>query len=312
MIRRVQPKPRTPSQPQQIHTFNTDWVLANFAIIGELGSGGYGVVYHAIERSSNRHVALKKMKYGTDKEKQIVDNEKDIMNNIYQYLLQNGSYSHIVEPLGFFVVNNCAYLVMEYLEGGDLRKYINNMRLMGAQISNEKALEIIYQVSFAVNQLLLNNIIHGDIKPENILFTQDYKVKLADFGLSRQMQDGRSYLTVQGGTFTFQAPELLTGSEQQGNSRVVQRPAADIWAIGIMMFELLAKHHPFFTNDEQNLPLLELIRRITKDAPAELPNQYSIDLKNLIGDMLEKLPSRRITAAQILEREEMAQFRANN
>ncbi|KAA6387066.1 MAG: putative AUR protein kinase [Streblomastix strix] len=295
-----------------IHTFNTNWVLANFAIIGELGKGGYGVVYHAIEISSNRHVALKKMKYGTDKEKLNANKEKDMMVLSYQSHHQNGSQSHIVEPLGFFVDNNSAYLVIEYFKNGDLRKYINSMRSMGAEINDDKALKIIYQLSDAVYQIHLINIIHGDIKPENILLTQDYKVKLTDFGLAKQMPDGRSYLTVQGGTFTFQAPELLTGSKQQGDNRVVQRSSADIWAIGISMFELLAQRHPFFTNDEGNPSTKELIRRITEDAPAKLPDHYSINLKDLIRDMLEKDSSRRITAEKILEKPEVAQFRANN
>ncbi|KAA6376551.1 MAG: hypothetical protein EZS28_027924, partial [Streblomastix strix] len=75
------------------------------------------------------------------------------------------------------------------------------MKNSGTEITNVKAFEIIKQVALALNQLHMNGIIHGGyIKPENILLTEDFQVKLSDFGLTRKLQEGREYTTNHGGT----------------------------------------------------------------------------------------------------------------
>ncbi|KAA6354762.1 MAG: hypothetical protein EZS28_049711, partial [Streblomastix strix] len=147
------------------------------------------------ERRRQRIVAIKEVDYDSDEEKQRFDKEVSVMRDVYHILQQASSSSsssssqssdsqpsfiHVVEPLGYFLNEDKdkAYLVLEYCENGDLRQYIQKMKDSGTEITEAKAFELIRQVTLALNQLHMNGIIHGDIKPENILLTKDFQVKL--------------------------------------------------------------------------------------------------------------------------------------
>ncbi|KAA6374548.1 MAG: putative AGC family protein kinase, partial [Streblomastix strix] len=305
------PAPIDPNAP-----FNTTWDKTDFEKVKKLGRGGFGTVWCMMERSTQRVVAIKVVDYDTQQAQDMILKERDIMLNIYETIKKSsppGSFIHVVQPLGFFLSKDStkAYLVLEFCSRGDMRKYITNMRESGTEISNKRAFELIAQIISAVDQLHANGIIHGDLKPENVLVMKDYRVKLSDFGLARKIEEGRDYFTAMGGTTIYLGPELLQNqvepSQGQGAKKLMQTPAADIWAIGIMIFELLAQRHPFFDAKEGNLPLLELARRITVEKPAELPSHYSENLRKLIRNMLTKDPSRRITSADILEIPEVAE-----
>ncbi|KAA6357410.1 MAG: putative MAP kinase kinase skh1/pek1 [Streblomastix strix] len=156
----------------------------------------------------------------------------------------------------------------------------------------------------------MNGIIHGDIKPENILLTKDFQVKLSDFGLTRKLQEGRGYTTNHGGTTYYLAPELLQSQSARGKR--MQTIAADIWSFGILLYELLAQKHPFFNSDDIDLSPLEIYHRIIDEEPADLPDHYSKNLKRLIRQMLIKDAARRITAEAILEVHEVAISQTRN
>ncbi|KAA6385034.1 MAG: putative NEK protein kinase [Streblomastix strix] len=310
--------------------FNTTWEKSDFEKVKKLGKGAFSTVWCMKEKSTQRVFAVKVVDFDTQQEQESILKERDILLSIYQTILNSGSptqYIHVVQPLGFFLNEDedsyRAYLVLEYCSRGDLRKYIQNMKKSGTEISDRRAFELIAQIISAVHQLHANSIIHGDLKPENVLVMEDYKIKLSDFGLARKIQEGRDYLTAMGGTTPYLGPELLqkkveSNSYQQDENatsvqkRLIQTPASDIWAVGTMMFELLAQHHPFFDNNGGDIPLLELVRRITEEQPAELPSHYSDNLRKLIKDMLTKDPSRRITSEDILEIPEVAEFLTNN
>ncbi|KAA6356190.1 MAG: putative Serine/threonine-protein kinase Nek11, partial [Streblomastix strix] len=211
------------------------------------------------------------------------------------------------------------YLVMELCSGGDLRGYINNLQKIGAEIGAKKCWEFVSSIVSAVNQLHIHDIIHGDLKPENVLLTEDIKVKMADFGLSRKLQQGKEYQTYHGGTKFYLAPEIqkdeidqiLTAGKQNQRlpiMRITQTKAVDIWAIGIMLYELLAQHHPFIHSDDDPAGIsdIQIAHRIVTEEPSELPSHYPDSLKKLIKAMLQKDPSRRISAKEILSIPEVA------
>ncbi|KAA6381679.1 MAG: putative NEK protein kinase [Streblomastix strix] len=281
------------------------------------------------QKSTQRIVAVKELSYYSKEEKATFFQEAFVMRDVYRIVQQASSSSlsqssdsqppfiHVVEPLGYFIneEGDKAYLVLEFCSNGDMRKYINDMRKMGADIKDERAFELIGQIVSAVNQLHDINIIHGDVKPENILMTEDFRIKLSDFGLARKLQEGREYITHLGGSTLFLSPELLQSQSTQSDGtrygkkepqKLVQTRAADIYSIGVMLFELLAQRNPFIDNNEGDISLFEIITRIINEEPAELPSHYSDSLKNLIKRMLAKDPSRRITAEAILEFPEVA------
>ncbi|KAA6370866.1 MAG: hypothetical protein EZS28_033607, partial [Streblomastix strix] len=122
------------------------------------------------------------------------------------------------------------------------------------------------------------------------------------FGLSRKLQQGKDYLPFIGGTLLYLPPEFLqvkSGQSGEQQLSISQIKAADIWALGITLFEILAQYHPFVGSDI-GIPLNELIRRVTEDNPPELPLHYPENMRNLIKAMLDKNPDQRITAKQII------------
>ncbi|KAA6353776.1 MAG: hypothetical protein EZS28_050697 [Streblomastix strix] len=138
----------------------------------------------------------------------------------------------------------------------------------------QKAWEMVGQVIESLNQLHANGIIHGDMKPENILLAEVFEVKLADFGLTKRLQEGRDFTTAVGGTACYLSPELQKADDSQQNRKIEQKrmqtKAADIWA-------------------EKNISLGELVLRVTTIDPPEIPTHYSESLRKLIRRMLEKV-----------------------
>ncbi|KAA6360719.1 MAG: putative NEK protein kinase, partial [Streblomastix strix] len=257
-----------------------------------LGNGAFGVVRHVIKKNTQHHMAWKEVNYETPEEIEKVNREIQMMKNSYNTILQsNPSFIHIIQPIGFFEDQDehKGYIVMEYCSKGDLRKYINNMKETRTEITPQLAYEMIGQIASSLFQLHSNGILHADLKPENVLLIEGFKVKLADFGLARQLQIGRDYTTNHGGTFLFKAPEILSQKtiSEVSREKLIQSSAADIWAFGVMIFELLAQRHPFFDNNEV-LNEQEFIRRVVSLPPAEIPEHYPLKLKNLIKQMLIK------------------------
>ncbi|KAA6392114.1 MAG: putative NEK protein kinase [Streblomastix strix] len=279
--------------------------LIVFRKLNLLGRGTFGEVYLQKEKSTDRDVAIKRMLYVSDQDKAFVNREL--------------SFLPIVKPLGFFLNDrkNKAFLVMEYCANRDIRRFIESMKVPGTEITPQRYWEIVAQIAYSLNLLHINGIIHLDLKPDNILLTKDYKVKITDFGFSRQLQVGREYVSVHGGTLIYQAPELLLnfvkvsnqtlkGNEQDKKSQLIQTKAVDIWSFGVILFELLAQKHPFFDiKVEANLSEIEIISRIVSMPPALLPEHYPLRLKELIKQMLLKDPSQRISADQILMQPEV-------
>ncbi|KAA6358750.1 MAG: hypothetical protein EZS28_045723, partial [Streblomastix strix] len=107
--------------------------------IKKIGKDKFGNVYNMQEISTQLIVAIKECDYDTDEEKEMVNKEVSVMRDIYGTISksaqQSSSFLHIVQPLGFFINEDKAYFVMEYCAGGDLRKYINDLRKIEAEFS---------------------------------------------------------------------------------------------------------------------------------------------------------------------------------
>ncbi|KAA6378471.1 MAG: putative NEK protein kinase [Streblomastix strix] len=281
----------------------------------DIKKGAFGTVLFAEHTKTNKIVALKLLNYGQDEQKQRVDNEYKLMTSAFKTMkkaLAKDAFLPFVEPIDFFTSDdkNIAYIVLEFCVNGDMRDYIKDMMKKGTKLSEDKCYEIIGEISSALNQMHKNRVIHADMKPENVLFTEDYKVKLGDFGLSRKLQEGRDYTSsLLGGTLAYLAPELLPrtrsneGENQQ--SAICETTAVDIWALGVIIFELLTWVHPF-SHGKINASSLEIIFSVQNEDPSKVPENYSDNLKNLIMRMLQKDETRRITAEQILAIPEVA------
>ncbi|KAG1785573.1 Pkinase-domain-containing protein [Suillus plorans] len=176
------------------------------------------------------------------------------------------------------------YLILEYVEGGELFDYLCNK----GRLSTFEALGYFQQIISAIDYCHRLNIAHRDLKPENLLMDQNKNIKVADFGMAAwQARSKNGLLQTACGSPHYAAPEVIMGKEYNGR-------ASDIWSCGVILFALLVGRLPF---DDEDLPtLLDKVKSGKFDMPA------GIDLlaKDLITKMLQKDVVKRITIPEIL------------
>ena len=177
------------------------------------------------------------------------------------------------------------YLILEYVEGGELFDYLCTK----GRLSSTEALEYFQQIIFAINYCHRFNIAHRDLKPENLLLDSDKNIKVADFGMAAwQKSNSSGMLQTACGSPHYAAPEVIEGQAYNGSM-------ADIWSCGVVLFALLAGRLPF--DDEDLHTLLEKV----KVGKFTMPPDIDSRAKDLISRMLEKNVSKRITVPEILK-----------
>ena len=231
--------------------------FSNFKLILPLAKGGYGTVGLYKKTSTGDMYAIKSVDINNMKEKKLsktLQNERNILKGV--------SSDYVVNSYYIFKDNKNYYFVMEYLPGGDVYNLLSSIILPFSTIQL-----IIAETLLAIYYLHSINIIHHDIKPENILITKDGHFKLSDFGLSKTINEEKvkddeekdspqnkssSYSSSSSlssnehehddnkteGTLFYMAPELFTSDFPVGKS-------IDYWAVGIVLFELFTFKVPF-------------------------------------------------------------------
>ncbi|EXF81500.1 hypothetical protein CFIO01_10323 [Colletotrichum fioriniae PJ7] len=174
------------------------------------------------------------------------------------------------------------YLVLEYVEQGDLFDYINT----NGRFTEEGAMFLFRQMMSALQYCHSFNICHRDLKPENILLTPDNKVKIADFGMAALHQSSEHRLVTACGSPHYAAPELLKHKHYRGDK-------ADIWSLGVILYALLAACLPFDDPD------IGALLQKTKRGIYEIPDFLSPEAKDLIRRMLVANPDTRISIKEM-------------
>ncbi len=214
--------PPTPDELNQL--------LPQLDVLGLLGCGGMGAVYKARQKSLERLVALKIIKAELANAHGFADRfEREAK------ALAKLNHPNIVGVHDFGKVNDVYYLIMEYVDGTDLRQLIASTELQPAQ-----ALAIVPQVCSALQFAHDQGIVHRDVKPENILVDKNGTIKVADFGLAKLLSEQHADLTATNqvmGTVKYMAPEQFEGS-----GRIDHR--ADIYSLGVVFYELLTGELP--------------------------------------------------------------------
>ncbi|THC99085.1 hypothetical protein EYZ11_001406 [Aspergillus tanneri] len=173
------------------------------------------------------------------------------------------------------------YLVLEYVEGGELFDYVSNH----GPLPEEEAVRIFRQIIAGLGHCHRFNICHRDLKPENILLDAWHNVKLADFGMAALQPIGH-WLNTSCGSPHYAAPEIIYGRRYRGDK-------ADIWSCGIILYALLTGYLPF---DGGDLPkTLQLVKK----AEFFIPREISYEAADLIQRILQKKPEDRITMDNI-------------
>ena len=256
--------------------------VGKYRVVDFIGAGGMGEVYRAIDQNSGRIVALKILTglAADPRSAGRFRNEARI-----QAGLQHPGIARLYEYLEF---DGRPCLVLEFIDGptleADLREH--------GPLSPRSAAGLAKQVASAVAYLHERNIVHRDLKTSNVKVTPGGQTKLLDFGIARAEDTER--LTQTGtvvGTVETLAPELIDGQPAS--------PRSDVWALGVMLFELLTGRLPF-----QAGTILETCRQILRDTPprpSELRADGRRELDDIVGRCLRKKPRQRFAdAAELL------------
>jgi tetratricopeptide (TPR) repeat protein len=267
--------------------------IPGYEILGELGEGGMGMVYKARQVAAGRVVALKMIHPGL-----YVGAERFGRFRREAEATARLSHPNIVQIHEVGEHAGQPYFSLEFCEGGTLAG-----RLAGQPLTAEAAARLMQAVASAVDAAHKQGVIHRDLKPGNILLTADGTPKVADFGLARQL-DGDDALTATNqplGTPRYMAPEQVGGAKTVG-------PAADVWALGVILYECFTGRPPFLAASTTDV-LMQVkdkdpvsLRQINPSLPRDLD---TITLK-----CLQKDPARRYASAADLA-EDLRRWQAN-
>ena len=252
-----------------------------FEIIAPIGSGGMGTVYKAIDRKRDQTVAIKVLdrRYDLDKKRRKQDylGREVLIAASLQHPCIIRMHKEIVEQEDLRGnVRRC--LVMEYIDGHNLRKHIKERDLSMPQM-----IDLTIRLCHGLDFLHQHGIVHRDIKPENFLFSRDMrKVKIVDFGLSKSNASWRTrWMKEGGGTRRYMSPEQLAKKKLDARS--------DIFSLGITLYELFAGRHPCDGQDAR-----EIMRQIRSSKyKFEPPSKYNPDVPRQMDQVILKALRRR-------------------
>jgi eukaryotic-like serine/threonine-protein kinase len=258
--------------------------VPGYEILDRLGEGGMGVVYKARQLGLNRLVALKMIRDG-------IHARPDLLTRfrIEAEAVARLGHPNVIQIYDIGEVDNLPFVVLELLEGGSLAD-----RLASTPQSGRPSAELLVTLARAVHAAHDAGIVHRDLKPTNILFTADGVPKVTDFGLAKLLESD-SKQTESGlivGSPSYMAPE-----QARGQSREI-RPAADTYALGAILYEMLTGRPPF----KGETPI-ETMRQVIDDdpvRPSRLVPRVARDLETISLKCLKKAPHNRYESAQSL------------
>lgn len=228
-----------------------DVIGQRYKIISELGKGGMSDVYEARDVIFRREVALKIIKYENAKR---IDNLIRFQNEARFSAAFN--HPNIVKIYDYGEYNNLPYIVTEYVKGQTLRDVLDYKRCF----SLNESCSIMLQLCDALIEVHFKNIVHRDIKPQNVYYASDGEIKLGDFGISVLLGSGMNVNENKKvmGTAQYLAPELVYGEKATFQS--------DIYAMGITFFELLTGRVPFDGKNPHDVAVMQ----VEKEVPSPL------------------------------------------
>lgn len=265
------------------HRAEDAWpTVPEYEILGELGRGGMGVVYQALQQSLNRLVALKVVH-----RRRLDDAEWLRRFRAEAKAIGRLQHPHIVQIHDVLERDGQPVLVLEFCAGGSLAQ-----RLAGSPLSDPESAALASKLARAIDHAHQHGILHLDLKPANVLFTAAGEPKITDFGLARSTAgDPRQTPTgVVAGTPSYMAPEQIRGGPGSGDPRV------DVYGLGATLYEMLTGHPPFQADTS-----IATARKVVEQPlvpPSRLRPNVCKDLEAICVRCLEKDPRRRYPNAR--------------
>jgi serine/threonine protein kinase/sugar lactone lactonase YvrE len=255
-----------------------------YQLVREIGVGGMGRVFQAVDTETGRAVAAKIM---------LLEDERDLQSLLrFQQegaVLSTLKHPNIVGVYGTFLEEHTSSIIMELLDGQSLWQILSRERLPMGRI---KALMV--QVCWALEYAHGHNIIHRDVKPSNIMVVGNDHVKVTDFGIARVFGIGATLRTMTGttmGTPFYMSPEQIGGRSVDVRS--------DIYSAGVVLYEMVTGRRPFEAKDPISVAVMHVSR--APQPPSEIVGNLPADWDAIILKALAKGPSDRYPSAAALQ-----------
>ena len=257
--------------------------IPGYDLMEKLGEGGMGVVYKARQVALDRLVAVKMIRSGNDHP------EHFTRIRIEAELIARLRHPHILQIHNIGMVGDCPFLALELLDGGSLAN-----RLASTPQPGRSCAELMVTLARAIHAAHQAGIVHRDLKPSNVLFTADGIPKISDFGLAKLLES-HSAETQSG--LIMGSPSYMAPEQARGDTKDVG-PAADVYSLGAILYEMLTARPPF----KGETPM-ETVRQVSDNdpvPPSRLVPRLQRDLETICLKCLSKEPHQRYESASDL------------
>jgi len=259
-------------------------VIGKYTIEKVLGVGGMGAVYQATQNKPHRQVALKLIRPGVLSSKSIrrFDLEAEILGRLHHTNIAK------IHEAGIDSDSGSPYFAMEYVAGQELGDYVKDQNL-----STRDRLELFVKLCDAIQHAHAKGVIHRDLKPANVLVTQDGEPKVLDFGVARATDTNESNATMQTnagqliGTLFYMSPEQAIGDTLNLDIR------SDVYALGVVLFEILTGEIPYDLHDKAIHEAVRVIQETKPTKLSKIDNGFKGDIDIIVGKALVKEKDRR-------------------
>jgi serine/threonine-protein kinase len=256
--------------------------LGKYIIEKELGRGAMGIVYRAYDPIIKRTVALK-----TIKKDQLDEEERqEILRRFKQEAQAAGRLNHqnVVVIYDYGEDDQTAFIAMGFIEGRELKKYLDNNERFGF----EDIIKIMLQILDALSYAHQNNIIHRDIKPANILLVDGHHVMITDFGIAKIESSDLTQIGTMMGTPNYMSPEQFMGQRVDGRS--------DLFSAGVILYQLLTGEKPF--DGKAFATIMHKAIKVESPPPSDLNITVPHKFDKVVKKALQKKPEDRFQTAK--------------
>ncbi|CAJ1051663.1 serine/threonine-protein kinase Nek4 isoform X2 [Xyrichtys novacula] len=255
-------------------------MMNNYIFIRVVGKGSYGEVNLVKHKTDRKQYVIKKLNLTTSskRERRAAEQEAQLLSQLH--------HPNIVTYRESWEGDDCQlYIVMGFCEGGDLYHRLKQQK--GELLPERQVVEWFVQIAMALQYLHERNILHRDLKTQNIFLTKTNIIKVGDLGIARVLENQNDMASTLIGTPYYMSPELFSNKPYNYKS--------DVWALGCCVYEMSTLKHAFNAKDMNSL-----VYRIVEGKLPQMPSRYDPQLGELIKSMLCKRPEDRPDVKLIL------------